>query len=56
MTKKTKKAQESLVKTSKKASIELSEAELNQVAAGRKAGKDQQEYLKIELTDVLISG
>jgi hypothetical protein len=51
-----KKDQESLVKTSAEASVELSESELDKVAAGRKAGKGQQEYLKVELKDVLISG
>jgi len=46
---------ESLVKTSKEGSVELSEAELQQVAGGKKAAKDQQEYLVVKLNDVLIS-
>jgi len=49
-------APESLVKTSKDGSVELSEAELQQVAGGKKAGKDQQEFLVIKLNDVLVSG
>ncbi|GAB2177182.1 bacteriocin [Dongia sp. agr-C8] len=57
MTKKvSKKDPESLVKTSAEGSIELSEKELQQVAGGQKAKGEQQEYLKIKLTDILISG
>jgi hypothetical protein len=47
---------DSLTKSGKNAGIELSESELDQVAAGRKAGKGQQEYLKIELENTLITG
>jgi hypothetical protein len=50
-----KKNQESLVKTSKKGSVELTEGELKQVAGGQK-NKGDLEYLKIKLTDILISG
>ena len=46
--------QESLVKTSKKGSVELTEGELKQVAGGQK--NKTEEYLKIKLTDILISG
>jgi bacteriocin-like protein len=58
MTKETQKpaSPEQLVETSKKGAIELSEQELKQVAGGRKAGGDQQEFLKIKLDDTLISG
>jgi type VI protein secretion system component Hcp len=49
-----KKNQESLVKTSKKGSIELTEGELKQVAGGQK--NKTEEFLKIKLTDILISG
>ena len=35
---------------------ELSEKQLESVAGGRKAGKEQQEYLIIKLTDVLVTG
>lgn len=35
---------------------ELTDDQLEAVAGGRKAGGDQLEYLKIKLTDVLISG
>jgi hypothetical protein len=47
---------ENLVKSSSTAPVELSETELEKVAGGRKAGKDQQEFLVVKLTDVLISG
>ena len=47
---------ESLVKSSSTAPVELSESDLDKVAGGRKAGGDQQEYLKIKLTDVIVSG
>ena len=46
--------QDSLVKTSPEASVELSEADLKQVAGGQK-NKGDTEYLKIKLTDVLIT-
>lgn len=46
---------ENLVKSSTTAPVELSETDLEKVAAGRKAGGDQQEYLKVKLTDVLIT-
>jgi type VI protein secretion system component Hcp len=46
---------ENLVKSSSTAPVELSETELEKVAGGRKAGGDQQEYLKIKLNDVLVS-
>ncbi len=51
-----KKDQESLVKTSADGSVELSEKELQQVAGGQKVKGEQLEYLKIKLTDILISG
>jgi len=35
---------------------ELSDSELEAVAGGRKAGKEQHEYLIIKLNDVLITG
>jgi bacteriocin-like protein len=44
-----------LLKTSKKKDIELTEKELDKVTGGRKAGKDQQEYLKITLKDLIIT-
>jgi hypothetical protein len=47
---------ENLVKSSSTAPVELSETELDKVAGGRKAGGDQQDYLKITLTDAAISG
>ena len=47
---------EDLVKSSSAAPVELSETELEKVAGGRKAGKQPVEYLKIKLTDVIISG
>jgi hypothetical protein len=46
--------QDSLVKTSPEASVELSEADLKQVSGGQK-NKGDTEYLKIKLTDVLIT-
>ena len=49
------KTPESLVKTSADGSVELSEAELQQVAGGKKAGTNQQEFLKIKMEDILIS-
>jgi type VI protein secretion system component Hcp len=45
---------DSLTKASKAASIELSEGELKQVAGGQK--NKTEEFLKIKLTDVLITG
>lgn len=48
------KTSESLVKTSKDGSVELTEAELQQVAGGKK-NATQQEYLKVELKDVQIT-
>jgi len=51
-----KKNPESLVKSSAEGSVELSEKDLQQVAGGQKAKGEQQEYLKIKLTDILISG
>ena len=50
-----KKDQEDLVKTSTEASVELSESDLEKVAAGRKAGEKPLEYLKIKLEDVIIT-
>jgi bacteriocin-like protein len=47
---------EDLVKSSSTAPVELNETELEKVSGGRKAGGDQQEYLKIKLTDVIVSG
>jgi predicted ribosomally synthesized peptide with nif11-like leader len=35
--------------------VELSDDQLEAVAGGRKAGGDQQEYLKITLSDVLVT-
>ena len=49
------KDQESLVKTSAEGSVELSEKDLQQVAGGQKNKTDQQQYLKIELENVLVS-
>ena len=46
--------QESLVKTSPEGAVELTEGELKQVAGGQK-NKGDTEYLKIKLTDVLIT-
>ena len=46
---------ESLVKSSTTAPVELSETDLEKVAGGRKAGEKQQEYLKIKLTDVIVT-
>ena len=51
-----KKDQENLVKTSAEGSVELSESDLEKVAAGRKAGEKPLEYLKVEMENVLISG
>jgi len=50
---KSKKDQESLVKTSAEGAVELTEGELRQVAGGQK--NKTEEFLKIKLTDVLIS-
>jgi hypothetical protein len=47
---------EDLVKSSPTAPVELSESDLDKVAGGRKAGKDQQEYLVVKLNDVIITG
>ena len=47
---------EDLVKASSTAPVELSESDLENVAGGRKAGEKPVEYLKIKLSDVLISG
>jgi bacteriocin-like protein len=49
------KDQEGLVKTSAEGSVELSEKELQQVAGGQKNKTDQQQYLKIEMENVLVS-
>jgi bacteriocin-like protein len=43
-----------LLKTSKKKDVELTEKELDKVTGGRKAGKDQPEFLKITMKDVII--
>jgi hypothetical protein len=48
--------QESLVKTSAEGSVELSEGELKQVAGGQKNKVQTQDYLKVTLENVLISG
>jgi len=48
------KDQESLVKTSAAGAVELTEGELKQVAGGQK--NKTEEFLKIKLTDILISG
>jgi hypothetical protein len=45
---------ESLVKTSPEGSVELSEAELQQVAGGQKT-KGDQKFMEFKLTDVVIS-
>jgi len=50
-----KKDQDNLVKTSAEGSVELSEKELQQVAGGQKNKADTQQYLKIEMENVLIS-
>ena len=52
---------ENLVKTSAEGSVELSETELSQVTGGEKnktptQKTEPQEYLKIKLNDVLITG
>ena len=47
---------ENLVQSSSTAPVELAESELDKVSGGRKAGEKPIEYLKIKLTDVLISG
>jgi hypothetical protein len=47
---------ENLVKSSSTAPVELAESELDKVAGGRKAGEKPVEYLKIKLTDVIVSG
>jgi bacteriocin-like protein len=49
------KDQETLVKTSAEGSVELSEKDLQQVAGGQKNKTDQQQYLKIEMENVLVS-
>ena len=57
MTKKVaEKAQESLVKTSEKGSIELTEGELKQVAGGQKNKTDNKtsDYLVVNLADASI--
>ena len=43
-------------KSSGKTSKDLTVKDVNAVKGGRKAGGDQVEYLKVKLTDVLISG
>ena len=47
--------QDGLVKTSAEGTVELSEKELTQVAGGQKIKSDQEQFLKIKLTDILIS-
>jgi hypothetical protein len=47
---------ENLVKTTPAGAVELSEEDLEKVAGGRKAGEKPIEYLKITMTDVIISG
>jgi hypothetical protein len=47
---------ENLVKSSSTAPVELSESDLDKVAGGRKAGKDQQEYLVVKMNDVIVTG
>ena len=57
MRKKTPKAKpaDPLLMTHKKGEIELTEQELGKVTGGRKAGKDQPEFLKITMKDVIIA-
>ena len=50
-----KKDQENLVKTSAEGSVELSEKELQQVAGGQKNKVQTEQYLKIEMENVLVS-
>jgi len=44
-----------LVKTTKGGEVELTEEQLNRITGGRKAGKDQQEFLVIKMNDVIIT-
>jgi hypothetical protein len=46
---------DSLLKTSKKKDIELTEKELGQVTGGRKAGKGQQEFLTFTMKHIIIT-
>jgi hypothetical protein len=57
MRKKTPKAKpaDTLLKTHKKGEIELTEQELEKASGGRKAGKDQLEFLTITMKDVIIT-
>lgn len=52
----TSKRADKLTETTDDGKIELSEKELNQVTGGRKAGANQQEYLKFDLKEALITG
>jgi bacteriocin-like protein len=49
------KSTDTLLKTSKKKDIELTEKELDKVTGGRKAGDKPQEYIKITMKDVIIT-
>jgi hypothetical protein len=51
----TQKATDKLTESSPQAGIELTEAELSNVSAGRKAGKGQQEFLVVKMNDVIIT-
>ena len=36
--------------------LDVKKSDAEEVKGGRKAGKDQQEYLKVTMSDVIISG
>jgi bacteriocin-like protein len=46
---------DALLKTTAEGATELTEEELKAVAGGRKAGKDQQEFLVVKMSDVIIT-
>jgi hypothetical protein len=46
---------ENLVQPTSTGSVELAESDLDKVSGGKNTGAQPQEYLKIKLTDILIS-
>jgi hypothetical protein len=46
---------DSLVTLTEESEIELTEQELSRVCGGRKAGERPLEYLKVTMTDILVS-
>jgi hypothetical protein len=46
---------DSLLKTSKRGAVELTEQELGKVTGGRRAGTAPVEFLKVKLNDVILT-